>query len=248
MFRGRRAHARPRLAGARRRLHPRQPPRPRARRAERRSGAHRGAGGRSPHGCGRLLPQSGSRARAGLEPEAARGLRGARAARARLPVPHGGRRHRHAGGRRLARQSLAARVRRPDARAGGSRRARDGRRVLGDPTGRRSGDRRRVVVRHRPGRPGLEAPLLHPGVAAAVGARRRPRTLPRAHIRQIPHSPLRPSSGRHWRAPASRWPSARGRASSRRPGCRWRGTSPSLSPTSFASWGARATTTPPRCS
>ena len=183
MFRGRRAHARPRLAGARRRLHPRQPPRPRARRAERRSGTHRGAGGRSPHGCGRLLPQSGSRARAGLEPEAARGLRGAGAARAWLPVPHGGLRQ---PARSWATSGTAT------SGCAGTATPRSGRRI--SPRSRRDvaswGIRRvdgAVIADEswfdaRPGRPGLEARLLHPGVAAAVGARRRPRTLPRAHI------------------------------------------------------------------
>ena len=72
----------------------------------------------------------------------------------------------------------------PDTRAGRSRRARDGRRLLGHPPSRRSGDRRRVVVRCPPGRPGLEARLLHLRVAAAVGARRRPRTLPGPDLRE----------------------------------------------------------------
>ncbi len=116
MFCGGRAHARPRLAGARRRLHPRQPPRPCARRAERRSGTHRGAGGRSPHGAVvysrnpalALVPASNQKL-----PVAC----GSGGARAWLPVPHGGLRQRHARRGRLARQPLAARVRRPNARA-----------------------------------------------------------------------------------------------------------------------------------
>ena len=107
-----------------------QPTRPCTCRTERRLGEDGSAGGRSPHRPRRLLPQSRARTHSGVESEAARRLRGTRPARAGVPVPHGGRRHRHARGRRLARQPVAAGVRRPDPRAGRSRRPRRGRCLL----------------------------------------------------------------------------------------------------------------------
>ena len=64
--------------------------------------------------------------------------------------------------------------RRPDAhlgrpRADGAAGARPG-----DPARQRPHRRRRELLRRAPHGPGLEAVVLHPGVAAAVGARRRP--------------------------------------------------------------------------
>ena len=56
------------------------------------------------------------------------------------------------------------------------------------------------------------------------------------------------SSGRRSRRPASASPDGRTGAVLTTPGCRWPGTSPSRWPRSCASWAARATTTPPRCS
>ena len=63
-----------------------------------------------------------------------------------------------------------------------------------------------------PGRPRLEARLLHLRVAAAVGARRRPRTVPRPHVREPgARSCVTLPAGLGARA-ASRSPSARGSA------------------------------------
>ena len=245
---GGRPAPRARLAGARRRPDAGRPARPGPERPARRSRAHGGAGGRPPYRRRCLLAQPVARARPRLESEAAGRVRSAVAARPGLPLPHRGRGQRHARGRRLARRPLAARLRRPDARAvrpGGSRR-RGG--LLGDPPRRRGRDRRRVLVRRAACRPRLAAELLHRRVAAALGARRRPRPVPGTHVRQ-------PRARGGVALPAS----ARGDGRARSPvaaeagcsppsACRSRATSPSRSRTSSGSWAARATTTRPRCS
>ena len=90
--------------------------RPGPERPARRSRTHGGARGRPSHRRRRLLAQPVARARPRLEPEAAGRIRGPVAARPGLPLPHRGRRQRHARWRRLARRPLAAWLRRPDAR------------------------------------------------------------------------------------------------------------------------------------
>ena len=57
-----------------------------------------------------------------------------------------------------------------------------GRGFVGDRARRRRRDRRRIVVRRAPDRPRLEAELLHGRIAPALGARRRSRLVPRAHV------------------------------------------------------------------
>ena len=143
-----------------------------------------GARGRPAHGRRRLRAERDPLARSGLEPEAPGRVRSPRPARPRLPLPHGGGRQRHPRRRRLARRSLAARLRRPDAEAVRPRRPGGRGRRVGDPARRRRCDRRRVLVRRAPDRARLAPELLHLRVAAAVGARRRPRLVPRPHLRQ----------------------------------------------------------------
>ena len=233
---------------ARRRSDSDRAARPGAERSARRSRPHRGAGGRPPYRRRRLRAQPVARADPRLEPEAAGRVCGAVAARPGLPLPHRGRRQRHARGRRLARRPLAPRLRRPDARAGRPRGARRRGGLLGDPPRRRRRDRRRVLVRRAARRSRLAAELLHRGVAAALGARRRPRPLPGTDVRQ-------PGARGGVALPAGARGDGRARRRSQpkrrahRPSaCRSPATSPSRSRTSSGSWAARATTTPPRCS
>ena len=116
--------------------------------------------------------QSRPAARARVEREARSDLCGAQGARARLRVPHRGARRRLAGRIDLARQHRAEGLRRPDAHVARAEAAGQPARQGRDPAGDRPADRRRVVVRHRPHRAGLEGVVLPRGVPAAVGARR----------------------------------------------------------------------------
>ena len=108
--------------------------------------------------------------------------------------------------------------------------------------------RRRVVLRRAADGARLEVVVLRQRVAAALGADRRPRRLPRADVRATRRSsaalcvPRRAAPRRrHGRraAPAS--------ASTAATGCRWRRSSPRRSRRSSARWTARATTSPPSC-
>ena len=183
-------------------------------------------------GAGRLRAQPDARARPRLEPEAPGRVRRAGAARPRLPLPHRGRRQRHARRRRLARRPLAARLRRPDARAGRSRRARARGRRLGDPARRRRRGRGRVVVRRPPHRGRAGEPSFYinesPPLSALVVDRGR---LPRPDVGEprARGGVALPAGARGGRRARRRAHAQRRRSRPR--GCRSRATSPSRSRT-----------------
>ena len=110
----------------------------------------------------------------------------------------------HSVGDDAAGEPRARRRRRPDAlepRPGEARPARSRDR---DPPRHRRRDRRRVALRREAHVPGLEALLLHERVAAAVGARRRPRAVPQLHGAHGRRKPRRCSSATRSARPASR--------------------------------------------
>ena len=159
------------------------PPRARAR-ACRTSIAGVGRGrGRSRDRRGALRAERLAPARARVEREARADLRAPGDARARRS---GSRRRCSAIGhssreRRLRRAICPRGRRRPDADEHRPARARAQRARGRDPPDHRRRPRRRVALRRDADVPRLEAVLLHQRVAAALGARRRPRVVPRLH-------------------------------------------------------------------
>ena len=124
---------------------------------------------------GRLRAQRRRLARARLEREALGHLRGARRARPRVPLPDRGARRGPPGRAHVGGAARPQGLRRPDAHDGRSEAPRRDPLAPGDPARDGRDRRRRLRLRRQAHRARLAALVRRHRVAAALGARRRPR-------------------------------------------------------------------------
>ena len=180
-------------------------------------GPHRGDRARRAHRRGALRPQRVPSGRARVEREGSGLVGGAHAARARLPLPHGGPRRRHARRLHLARRPVPQGTRRPDP-PGAGRRAACRRRAPGRDHPRDGMDpRRRVGLRQSARCSGMEAVVRRDRDAAPVGARRRARPgMGSAEDAASRRRPAPPHRARRPGRPGRRAGRARDRAGRRR--------------------------------